>query len=159
MIKKSIIILMVTAILFVFLCFSVIILWKKGGSKREKSIPLENFPKCIFFFNETKQSINIIVNFKYTEEKLNLNSYYNKIDTIFDLRPKRNKYREIPIIYTDSITEFPENFNIKIIDSLGRIIKTYDKKQFLKNVENPKNMSQIDLELKEKSWMLKIKKG
>lgn len=49
MIKKSIIILMVTALLFVFLCFSLIILWKKGGPNREKSIPLENFPKCIFF--------------------------------------------------------------------------------------------------------------
>jgi hypothetical protein len=60
-----------------------------------------------------------------------------------------------PIFYRDSITKLPESFKIKITDSLGKVLKKYDKKEFLNSVEKSKYKN--DIECKEEGWTLIIK--
>ncbi|MBS7253659.1 hypothetical protein [Flavobacterium branchiicola] len=160
MIVKLVYLLVIFILLFFVGLFSFIISWKKGGPNREEVIPLKNSPKTIYFFNETKQSINIIVNFKYSDEEkksIKYNPYYNKIDTIKNLRSGENKYREISTLYNDSITKFPKNFNVKITDSIGEIIKEYNKEEFFNSIEKSKYVKNIDKECKENEWDIRIK--
>lgn len=160
MIIKLVYLLIMIVLLFSLIFFSFIISWKKGGPNREEVIIHNDSPKTIYFFNETKQTINIIVNFKYSDkEKGNIkyNSYYNKIDTIKNLRTGENKYRQIPILYNDSITKFPKNFNVKITDSVGELIKEYNKEEFFNSIEKSKYEKNINKECKEREWDLKIK--
>jgi hypothetical protein len=135
--------------------------WESGRQPREAVIKLENYPKSIYFFNEMNQSINIIVNFKYSKEEMlkysKINLGYNKIDTIHSLRKGENKYRQIPILEIDTITKFPKNFNIIITDSAYNIIKTYNKIKFYKNIESPRYKDSKDEECRATSWDLKIK--
>jgi hypothetical protein len=135
--------------------------WESGRQPRKAAIKLDNYPKSMYFFNEMNQSINIIVNFKYSKEEIlkysKINLGYNKIDTIHSLRKGENKYCQIPILAIDTITKFPENFNIIITDSVGNIIKKYNKIEFLKNIENRKYKDIKDEECRATSWDLKIK--
>jgi hypothetical protein len=134
--------------------------WERGSRQEAVMIP-EDTPKNIYFHNKTNQSINIIVDFRYSEEELTerskINLVFNKIDTILNLKKEDSSNLEAPIMRSDSITGFPKKFNIKITDSLGKLIKGYDKETFLKNIEESKNMSGTIKEYSLKKWTLIIK--
>ncbi|MEA9412111.1 hypothetical protein [Flavobacterium sp. PL02] len=142
-----------------FLFFSFVDSWKKGGPGNQKPAEDPNLTKGITFVNNAEKSIMVIVNFKYSDnefvEKSAINIKYNKIDSLY-IKKDRGGYYLLPIFYKDTI-KFPEKFNIKIKDSLGSIIKEYDNEEFFNSIEKLKYTKINDIECKETSWTLKIK--
>jgi hypothetical protein len=147
-------------LLFLFLIFSFVYSWKKGGPNREPRELYEdpNGVKIINIYNDTKKCLFVKINFKYTDteiKKYNLVNFKNKKDTVFFINKGNGGNYMAPIFYRDSITKLPESFKIKITDSLGKVLKKYDKKEFLNSVEKSKYKN--DIECKEEGWTLIIK--
>jgi hypothetical protein len=145
-----------------YIAFSLLMgtIWEKGRRPKLEDEGFGEPIKSIYFINSKNESVGIILDFEYLKKeilkdsKINLN--YNKLDTIY-LRGLKNVGCQTPLIFRDTITKFPEKFSIKIIDSLGRIIKTYNKKEFFSSIEKSKYTNINDLECKETNWTLKIK--
>jgi hypothetical protein len=160
--RRNIFILIVVLLFVIFPVFSVLIGFVKGRPQHEPvQISPDDIPKTIYFFNQTNQTINVIVDFKFSKDEIlkqsEVDVYFNKIDTIHNLRNGENKYRQTSILCGDSIMKFPKSFNIKITDSLGKILKKYNKKEFLNSVEKSKYTNSHDIECKEKRWFLILK--
>jgi hypothetical protein len=134
--------------------------WERGSRQEAVIIP-EDSPKKIYFHNKMNQSINIIVDFRYSEEELTeqskINLVFSKINTISNLRKEDSYNLKTPIMSSDSLIRFPKKFNIKITDSLGKLIKEYNKDTFLQNIEESKNMSSTIKEYSLRKWTLIIK--
>ena len=154
----------IASFLFIVSCIGLIAIiadgWEAG--RRPKIEDEMTHPvKSIYFKNETNQTISIIIDFEYSKTEINtnknINIQFNKIDTIINLKNNLNESFQTPIPFNDRILSFPQNFNIKIIDSIGKTIKIYNKQNFLKNIENPQYKNIIDEEKKASNWDFKIK--
>lgn len=145
-----------------YIVFTLLIgsFWEKGRRPKIEDEGLGKSIKSIYFINTKNESISIILDFEYSKKEIskysNINYDYNRLDTFF-LSKSNGIGCQTPILFKDTIIEFPENFSIKIRDSSNKIIKTYNKEIFFKNVENGRNQSIQDLEKKSSSWTLKIK--
>lgn len=161
-IVKTISVFVFLILLILLVIFSFVYSWKKGGPNREFREPYEdpNGVKIINIYNDTRKCLFVKINFEYTDteiKKYNLVNFKNKKDTVFLINKGNGGNYMAPIFYRDSITKLPESFNIKITDSLGKILKKYNKKEFLNSVEKSKYTNDNDIECKEKSWTLIIK--
>jgi hypothetical protein len=139
-----------------------VLLWNSSkDSRAEKHFEQEyqeNTFKKIYFKNNLKKTILIIINFEYSENEIKNNNlrivdYYNKKDSLL-LDGGQEAFRIIPIFQSDTI-QFPSNFSIQIKDSLGKVLKKYGKNEFLNSVEKSKYKN--DIECKEEGWTLIIK--
>jgi energy-coupling factor transporter transmembrane protein EcfT len=159
---KTIVVFVLLMLFFMFLFFSFVYSWKRGGPNREPRELYEdpNWVKSINFYNGTKNFITVKINFEYSEveiKKYNLTNFKNKKDTVFYINKGNGGNYMTQILYRDSIIKLPEQFSIEITDSLGKIIKTYNKDEFFNSIEKSKYTNSNDIECKETSWSLKIK--
>jgi hypothetical protein len=163
--KESLILkLMASFILLIALYFCLIHIiasgWEKGRRPKLEDEGFGDPIKSIYFINSKNESVSIILDFEYSKKEISksakINPDYNRVDTII-LRGLENIGCQTPIIFEDTIVKFPEKFNIKITDSLGKIIKTYNKEEFFSSIEKSKYTNRNDMECKETSWTLKIK--
>ena len=149
-------VLSIVIIVFYIISCSVLFVYLWNSSIVGK--PIEPTTKKIIFNNVNKKKWIVIVDFKYSnKEILNSSSIdvpYNCIDTIY-LGADKPEFIKTPIFYLDTL-KFPESFNIKIIDSAGKIVKIYKKTDFFENLDNPKFRNKKDEECKASSWTLKI---
>lgn len=149
-------------ILLIGLYFCLIHLITSGWEKGIEQQPVESpsLTKSIFIFNETNKPINAIIDFKYSKDErlkyANINIQYNKIDTLFNIERGKSKSYLTPISQIDSSVSFPEKFNIKITNSTGEVLKTYNKDEFINNIETI-NKNRKDREYVQMSWTLRIK--
>ncbi len=90
--------------------------------------------KSIDVYNQGSKKLKLIVDFKYSEQLLKedspLNNEFNRIDTL-DLPAGGSERIITPILQVDS-ANFPINFKITVLDSLGNKLKVYSKETFLK---------------------------
>jgi hypothetical protein len=143
-------------IIFLFLMSTI---WENGRKPKLEDEGFELPIKSIYFINDKNEPIRIILDFKYTEKeniKSNINLQYNKIDTIY-LDKLKSIGSQTPILFKDTIIKFPQKFSIRIIDSTGNIVKTYNKEDFFNSIEKSKYTNRNDIESKQTSWTLKIK--
>jgi hypothetical protein len=145
-----------------YIAFSLLMgsIWEK---ERRPKLEDEGFGepiKSIYFINSKNEPVSVILDFEYSKKEFSksskINLDYNRMDTI-TLRGLENIGYQTPIIFSDSIMKFPEKFSIKVTDSLGKIIKTYNKEEFFSSIEKSKYTNRNNIECKETSWTLKIK--
>lgn len=113
--------------------------------------------KKINILNLYDGSVIAIINFKYTEKDLaldtSLNNKFNRLDTL-RIMAKENKEFITPIKFGDSV-KFSRNFSVTILDTTGKTLLTYNTVAFLKAAEkdvyNKKNPTEYN-----ENWELKI---
>lgn len=154
--KFKLIFSIVTSIFFIVIYLLLFVyLWNSSTGGQ----PTEPSTKKIYFSNANKKRCRVVVDFKYSNKDIlnNPSIYitYNAIDTI-NLGIGEQEFFKTPISYLDTI-DFPESFNIKIIDSVGKIIATYNKENFFNSIEKSTYTNISDVERKETGWNLIIK--
>ncbi|WP_409417008.1 hypothetical protein [Flavobacterium sp. PS2] len=146
-------------LLFLFIFFSFLHSWKKGGPGNEQPVEDPNLTKGITLINNTDKSLNVVIDFRYNAidsiKLSDINIAYNKVDSIY-IKKNEGGYFLLPIFNTSRI-KFPEKINIKIKDSLGQVIKQYDKDEFFNSIEKFEYKNRSDIECNQTSWTLKIK--
>lgn len=158
---KIIVVFVLSILLVVVLFFSFVYSWKRGGPNREPRELYEDSGrvKIINIYNNTKKLIDVKINFKYTKDEIKKYKIENinlKKDTIFYVNKGNGGNFMLPIPYKNSVIKFPKSFSIQIKDSVGKIIETYNKEEFFKNIERSSYNNINDIESKEEGWTLII---